>query len=92
MEECGSTGGAHPWKAATMKRKAWALSRGSWQASESQDGHTEGQPSQEPTAHKEPPAEEPGTTTFHPLPPPLKGEKPELREQSIEKFGALIRR
>ncbi|XP_061091305.1 protein ITPRID2 [Conger conger] len=72
MEECGSTGRAHPWKAATMKRKAWALSRGSWQASESQDGHpegqasesqdghTEGQPSPQPAPDKVPAAEEPG--------------------------------
>ncbi|KAG5852583.1 hypothetical protein ANANG_G00064010 [Anguilla anguilla] len=60
MEQCGSAGRGHPWKAATMKRKAWALSRGSWQASESQDGHAEGQPPQEPGAHKVPLAEEPG--------------------------------
>ncbi|KAJ8416927.1 hypothetical protein AAFF_G00328050 [Aldrovandia affinis] len=60
MEECGSAGCAHPWKAATTKRKAWALSRDSWQASESQDAGGERQPSQEPTREKAPLAEEPG--------------------------------
>ncbi|KAI1898164.1 hypothetical protein AGOR_G00069530 [Albula goreensis] len=60
MEDCEPAGRAHPWKAATMKRKAWALSRDSWQASASQDGCAEGQPSQEPVEKKAPLTEETG--------------------------------
>ncbi|KAG9340993.1 hypothetical protein JZ751_020188 [Albula glossodonta] len=60
MEDCEPAGRAHPWKAATMKRKAWALSRDSWQASASQDGCAEGQPSQEPAEKKAPLTEETG--------------------------------
>ncbi|KAJ8255370.1 hypothetical protein GJAV_G00204120 [Gymnothorax javanicus] len=60
MEECESAGREHPWKEATTKRKAWARSRDSWQASESQDAHAEVQPSQESAAHQEPLAAEPG--------------------------------
>ncbi|KAG7464074.1 hypothetical protein MATL_G00183370 [Megalops atlanticus] len=63
MEECESPFDPHPWKTATVKRKAWALSRDSWQASESQEGGAEGQQPQEPAEEGEekgPLAEEPG--------------------------------
>ncbi|XP_036401608.1 protein ITPRID2-like [Megalops cyprinoides] len=63
MEECESPVDPHPWKTATVKRKAWALSRDSWQASESQDGGAEAQQPQELAEEGEekgPLAEEPG--------------------------------
>ncbi|GAA6080867.1 protein ITPRID2 isoform X1 [Tachysurus ichikawai] len=39
MEECElpPTGRDHPWKTATMRRMAWAQSRESWQAPESEE-------------------------------------------------------
>ncbi|KAK6315271.1 hypothetical protein J4Q44_G00148000 [Coregonus suidteri] len=70
MEQCETSASPsrdHPWKAATMKRMAWAQSRDSWQGpSESQDtqdqeGCSEETVSPEPTMEeKTAPAEEPG--------------------------------
>ncbi|XP_029103023.1 protein ITPRID2 [Scleropages formosus] len=55
----GGGEGAHPWKAATARRKAWALSRDSWQLSESQDEDAGGRPFPESRREKASPAEEP---------------------------------
>ncbi|XP_021435207.2 protein ITPRID2 [Oncorhynchus mykiss] len=69
MEQCETSASPsrdHPWKAATMKRMAWAQSRDSWQGpSESQDtqdqeGCSEEMVSPEPTMETTAPAEEPG--------------------------------
>lgn len=71
MEQCETSASPsrdHPWKAATMKRRAWAQSRDSWQGpSESQDtqdqeGCSEEMVSPEPTMETTAPAEEPGTS------------------------------
>ncbi|MGH0160183.1 UNVERIFIED_CONTAM: hypothetical protein FKN15_074590 [Acipenser sinensis] len=43
MEDSVADSPSHPWKVATEKRKAWARSRDSWQASESVDVATEEQ-------------------------------------------------
>ncbi|KAI1899496.1 hypothetical protein AGOR_G00062400 [Albula goreensis] len=51
MEECTSGERAHSWRAATMKRKAWAQSRDSRQPSELQDDGAEGRES--PRGHME---------------------------------------
>ncbi|XP_036395912.1 protein ITPRID2-like [Megalops cyprinoides] len=60
MEDCPSGTPAHSWRAASARRKAWALSRGSWQASESRDGSSEGQTSPRRMEEKAALSEEPG--------------------------------
>ncbi|XP_015214498.1 protein ITPRID2 isoform X1 [Lepisosteus oculatus] len=60
MEDSVADGNLHPWKVATMKRKAWAMSRASWQDSESVDVSAEVEQSPEPMEEKLPLAEEPG--------------------------------
>ncbi|XP_030641637.1 protein ITPRID2 isoform X2 [Chanos chanos] len=61
MEQCEPLARTeHPWKAATVKRRAWARSRDSWQAPESQDDSTEGPLPTQPMEEKPSPASEPG--------------------------------
>jgi hypothetical protein len=69
MEQCETAASPsidHPWKAATIMRKAWIQSRDSWQGlSESQDtqdqeGCSEEMVSPEPTMETTAPADEPG--------------------------------
>ncbi|XP_012689400.2 protein ITPRID2 isoform X2 [Clupea harengus] len=61
MEQCEPLSGReHPWKAATMKRRAWAQSRDSWQAPESQDDGAEEPVPAKSMEEKPSAAEEPG--------------------------------
>ncbi|KAK1166183.1 protein ITPRID2-like isoform X1 [Acipenser oxyrinchus oxyrinchus] len=60
MEESMADSHSHPWKVATEKRKAWARSRDSWQASESVDVATEEQRSPGSREEKLPVSVDPG--------------------------------
>uniref|UniRef100_A0A3B3QG83 ITPR interacting domain containing 2 n=1 Tax=Paramormyrops kingsleyae TaxID=1676925 RepID=A0A3B3QG83_9TELE len=57
--ECSQNDCAHSWRDATIKRKAWARSRESWQTPECQDAERE--PHAEPMEEKPSIAEDPGT-------------------------------
>ncbi|XP_072556581.1 protein ITPRID2 [Paramormyrops kingsleyae] len=56
--ECSQNDCAHSWRDATIKRKAWARSRESWQTPECQDAERE--PHAEPMEEKPSIAEDPG--------------------------------
>ncbi|XP_041117706.1 protein ITPRID2-like isoform X2 [Polyodon spathula] len=60
MEDSVADSHPHPWKVATEKRKAWARSRDSWQASESVDVATEEQCSPGSREEKLPVSVDPG--------------------------------